>query len=75
MTLRLTGKYTGSAYSLTDNSEGVGGYTLWDLRAEYRMKQVLFFIDVKNLFDTDYIYAEKLWGSPRTFYAGLRWQL
>ncbi len=75
ITLRLTGKYTGSAYSLSDNSEGVGGYTLWDFRTEYRIKSVLLFADVKNCFDREYTYAENILGSPRTVYAGLRWQL
>ncbi len=75
LTLRLTGKYTGSAYCVSDNSESVGGFTVWDFRAEYRVKSVLWFVDIKNIFDNRYMYSEKIWGSPRTFYAGLRWQL
>lgn len=74
LNLRISPKYTSSAYSRTDNSKQVGGFTTWDFRAEYQLTPITLFLDIKNFTDTEYIYAEGYRGNPRSCVLGMRWQ-
>jgi iron complex outermembrane receptor protein len=56
----LDAKYTGNSYSTLVNDENVGGYTVFNLTAGYRLADTTFLkkpsiqLNVNNLFDKDY---------------------
>lgn len=68
----LSAKYTGKRYSTLVNDEAIGGFTLVNFDAAYRLPSTAIFrnpalrFNVYNLFDTDYLYLNALSGSSFT---------
>ena len=73
LTLVASVDYTSAVYIKTDNSKQTPEYTLFDLRGEYRFRQLSFFIEIQNLTDEDYCYVDNIVGPPRTWIAGVNW--
>jgi len=68
----LSAKYTGKRYSTLVNDEAIGGFTLFNFDAAYRLPSTAFFRDpqlrfnVYNLLDNDYLYLNSSSGSGFT---------
>jgi len=68
----LSAKYTGKRYSTLVNDEAIGGFTLFNFDAAYRLPSTAFFRDpqlrfhVYNLLNTDYLYLNSSSGSGFT---------
>lgn len=60
-TAQLRGKYTGKVYSTLMNDDNVGGYTVFDLYAGYKLESSTFLknpvikLNVSNLFNREYM--------------------
>lgn len=60
-TVQLRGKYTGKVYSTLMNDDSVGGYTVFDLHAGYKLESSTFLknpvikFNVSNLFNREYM--------------------
>jgi iron complex outermembrane receptor protein len=68
----LSAKYTGKRYSTLVNDEAIGGFTLVNFDAAYRLPATALFrnpvvrMNVYNLFDSDYLYLNAGSGSGFT---------
>ncbi|CCK82358.1 TonB-dependent receptor [Desulfobacula toluolica] len=76
--LRLSLEHVSSVFANKANTRKEDGYTLGNVRLEYRLKlsflkeSVTLFTEVKNIGDTFYMYGDGYSGAPRTWITGAR---
>jgi iron complex outermembrane receptor protein len=69
LSIRTDMKYTGKVFARTDNADTIEGYLVANLRVDYRTGAARFHIDIDNLFDRQYLYADGYDAPP------LEWQI
>lgn len=70
--LGLMSKSYSEMYNRSDNTTTVPGYTVINLRAEYKWQKVETFMEANNLFDKYYVHGDGYQGSPLTWRLGLK---
>lgn len=76
--LRLSVKYVSKVFSNKANTKEIDGYTTGSMRMEYQKKifrmgePVTFFVEVKNITDKFYLYADGYSAPPRTWITGVQ---
>ncbi len=73
LSLRLSARYTGKVYVLSDNSESIPSYTVVDIRADYQYGSVGFYLDIDNLLDEEYLYVDGYDAPPREWLIGMNY--
>jgi len=68
-------KSTSSVYRDKKNTRKIPGYSIADLRAEYRFSCFNLFFEIENMFDKTYYYVDGLLAPPRTWVAGINWRI
>jgi len=72
MTFNL--KYNSKTYTRADNSKFLDAYWIANFRADYRLGTVRLFVDVDNLFDNSYRYADGYDAPPLEWVFGTNYQ-
>lgn len=71
----LSSKYVSKIYRNKANTTSVPEYTLTDFRAEYGFRRFSLFCEIENIFDKTYYFSDGLLAPPRTWIAGMNWQI
>ncbi len=70
----LSLRYDSKQYTRSDNKSSVPDRLIGNLRAEYSLPCVDFFIEAKNLWDKRYLYGDGGLAPPFTWYAGINYR-
>ena len=73
LSIRTDVKYTGKVFARTDNTDTIAGYLVAALRVDYRTGSAQFFVDIDNLFDSEYLYADGYDAPPREWEIGMNY--
>jgi iron complex outermembrane receptor protein len=70
----ITGTYSSKVYRNKANTRHVPAYAIAEVRAEYGFQRWSVFVEITNLLDKTYYYADGLLAPPLIWVAGVNWR-